>query len=243
METQKEKDLHELVEKLKQAAGSNLRCVVLYGSAATGEFHPGHSDLNLLCVVERLDAGELEKLNAAAEWWTRKKHPAPLVFGLEELQRAADVFAIELLDIQARRRVLYGDDVIARLTVPMHLHSQQVERELRANLIRLRQGFLVTPRHLKTLLGLMTASVSTFAALFRHALIALGEPAPESKRAAVERLATKLGFDASAFYAVLDAREGKRREEHIDVLETFRSYLVAVTHVTEEMDRRLASGN
>src|SRR5713101_180251 len=192
-----EKDLAELVERLKSAIGANLKTVVLYGSAAAGDFQPQHSDLNVLCVLDRLDGAELQKLGPTARWWEKKGHPAPLVFGLEELQRAADVFAIELLDIQARRRVLYGDDVIARLTVPMHLHSQQVERELRANLIRLRQGFLVTPRHLKTLLGLMTASVSTFAALFRHALIALGEPAPESKRAAVERLATKLGFDAS----------------------------------------------
>jgi hypothetical protein len=41
---------------------------------------------------------------------------------------------------------------------------------------------------------------------------------------------------------VLDVREGKRLESQVDVLATFRSFLAAVTHVTEEMDRRLAAG-
>ena len=234
------KDLNELVEKLKQASGSNLRSVVLYGSAASGEFHPEHSDLNVLCVLARLDAGEIEKLNPAAVWWARKGHPAPMLFTLEELHNSADVFAIELLDMQASHRVLHGEDLLAGLHVPVSLHRQQVEHDLRTNLIRLRQAYLMAPRDLKSLLGLMTASVSTFGALFRHALIALGEPSVRSKREAIDRLAKLLTFDASGFHAILDVREGKWTEHQVDVLATFRSYLAAVTRVAEEIDRRLA---
>src|SRR5437899_9918441 len=93
-ESEMDKDLNELVERLKQAAGSNLKSVVLYGSAASDEFHAKHSDLNVLCVLERLDASELEKLNPPATWWSRKGHPAPLVFTRDELRTSADVFAI-----------------------------------------------------------------------------------------------------------------------------------------------------
>ena len=46
-----EKLISEFVEKMKAAAGDNLVSVVLYGSAADGEFHPEYSDLNLLCLV------------------------------------------------------------------------------------------------------------------------------------------------------------------------------------------------
>jgi predicted nucleotidyltransferase len=237
-----EKDLNELVRKLKEAAGANLKSVVLYGSAATGDFHPKHSDLNALCVLERVDATELERLNRPAVWWERKGHPAPLVFTLEELRRSADVFAIELLDIQAGRRVLFGEDVFAGLDVPMDLHRMQVERELRAGLIRLRQRALAAGRDRKRMLHLMTASVSTFTALFRHALVALGEQPPQQKRAAVERLAALLGFDAVAFHTVLDLREGKLKEKQVDAAATFRGYLEAVARVADEVDRRLALG-
>jgi len=235
-----EKDLSELVEKLKRAAGTNLKSVVLYGSGVSEEFQPKHSDLNVLSVLDWLDAAELEKLTSAAAWWVRKGHPAPLVFTLEELRRSADVFAIELLDIRARRRVLFGEDVFEGFEVPMNLHREQVERELRTNLIRLRQAYLAAPRNNRALEQLMNASVSTFAALFRHALIALGEPVPQSKRAVVDALAALLRFDAAGFHAVLDAREGRRREKNVPA--TFASYLGAATHVAEEVDRRLAAG-
>jgi predicted nucleotidyltransferase len=234
-----EKQLNELVEKLKGAAGANLKSVVLYGSAVSGEFHPKHSDLNVLCVVEKSDAGELARLNPVSVRWVRKGHPPPLVFTLEALQRSADVFAIELLDIKASRRVLFGEDVLGALEVPMSLHRVEVERELRVNLLRLRQAYLAAPAKPKRVLQLMTASVSTFLALFRHALIALGEQAPQQKRDALDRLATLLGFNAAAFHAILDVREGRRRERDVDPEAVFRDYLEGVTRVTNEVDRRI----
>src|SRR5215472_1365183 len=103
-----EKGLKELVSKLAAAAGTNLKSVVLYGSAASGEFNPKHSDLNVLCVLEDLDPRALAVLNPAVTWWARKGHPAPLIFGLDELQRASDVFALEFLDIKAHHRILWG---------------------------------------------------------------------------------------------------------------------------------------
>lgn len=236
-----EKELNQLVEKLKEAAGQNLKGVVLYGSAAAGDFQPKHSDVNVLCVLERLDAAELEKLNPAAVWWERKSHPAPLLLTRDELYGTADVFAIEMLDIKARHRVLFGEDIFARLEVPMVLHRVQVERELRTNLMRLRQRYLAAPRNRSALLGLLTASVSSFLVLFRHALLALGETPPQGKREVVDRLAALAGFDAAPLHTVLDVREGKQKESQVDVLLTMRGYLEGITRVAEEVDRRLAT--
>ena len=234
-----EKELAELVMRLKEAAGPNLKSVVLYGSAATGEFHPKYSDLNLLCVLERLDPVDLEKLNPAVRAWLHKGYPTPLVFTLEALRRSADVFPIELLDIKASRRVLFGEDVFADLEVPLNLHRPFLERELRTNLIRLRERYLARSHDRKALLRLMTASVSTFAALFRHVLIILGEQPPQRRRDVFDKLATRVGLEAAAFHAILDVREGKRREKQMDVVETFRAYLEGITRVTKEIDRLL----
>ena len=43
--------LNEFVERVQGAAGEDMVSVVLYGSAAQGDFHPEYSDLNLLCFV------------------------------------------------------------------------------------------------------------------------------------------------------------------------------------------------
>ncbi len=236
----KEQDLTDLVTRLKDAAGSNLISVILYGSAATEEFHEGHSDLNVLCVMQKLGRDDLAKLHAASAWWVKKGHPAPLFFTLDELHHSADVFAIELLDIKAAHRILHGEDVAASLHVPMDLHRLNVERELRNNTLRLRQHYLMHPTDSRRILELMTSSISSFAALFRHALMALGEEPPSSKRDTMERLGTVLGFDPSPFRTIFDIREGRKRGRDVDVQATFGAYLDRVSKVADEMDRRLA---
>ena len=235
-----EQDLTDLVTRLKDAAGSNLLSAILYGSAATEEFHEGHSDLNILCIMQGLGRNDLGRLHAASAWWAKKGHPAPLFFTLDELHHSADVFAIELLDIKAAHRVLHGEDLIASIRIPMDLHRLHVERELRNNTLRLRQHYIRHPSDSRKTLELMTSSISTFAALFRHALIALGEEPPSSKRGSMDRLGSVLGFDPSPFHTIFEIREGHKRERDVDVPATFDAYLDRVSKVADEMDRRLA---
>ena len=233
-----EKELNELVDRLKSAAGSNLSSMVLYGSAAEGEFHPQHSDLNILCLLARMEAADLVRLAAPTRWWMKKGHPAPHLLTLEELRRSADVFTIELLDIQAGHRMLFGTDPFPALTVPMTLHRHQVERELRQNLIRLRESYVGAAGDAKAVLGLMTGSISTFATLFRHALIALGEKPAKSRIGITQQLSSLLEFDPAAFVTILSVREGKIRGREVTVEAVFGNYLEAITRATEEIDRR-----
>ena len=51
--------LDELVSQLRASYGSALRSIVLYGSAAAGEYDPKRSDYNVLVIVDALDASRL----------------------------------------------------------------------------------------------------------------------------------------------------------------------------------------
>jgi hypothetical protein len=238
---QHQKQLDEFQRRLREAAGEDLEALVLYGSAAGGDFRTGQSDLNLLCLLRRTDAACLSRLAPVVRWWRAQGQPDPWLFTLDELQRSADVFAIELLDIQRRHRVLFGPDHFSSLAVPMTLHRLQVERELRVSLIKLRQAYLGAAAGRKDVLRLMTDSLSTFATLFRHALMACGETPAPHKRGVVEQAAATFGFEAAAVLAVLELREGHRKPP--DAAETqalFASYLSAIDRVTAEVDRRLA---
>jgi len=234
-----ESKLSDLVSRLRSAAGENLIAVVLYGSAVTGEFQQEHSDLNVLCLVKQAGHAQLEQLHPVAEWWMRQGNSAPLIFTMEELTRSADVFAIEMLDMKRHHRMLFGDDFLEHLEVPMRLHRAQVEHDLRVNWLRLRQAILAAPQKKKTHLGIMVASIPVFCALFKHALIALGQPMPHGKRAAVDGVASLTGADPSAFHALLEFREGKRKEKQIDIEAALHSYLEFVEVATSEVDRRL----
>jgi predicted nucleotidyltransferase len=233
-----EKVLVDLIERLKQTAGSNLKSVVLFGSAVTGEFAAGRSDLNVLCILERTGAGELEALRPAVRWWIRQGQAAPLVFTIEELHRAADIFAIELLDIVGNHRTLFGDDHFLNFEVPTWLHRLQVERELRTNWVRLRRAVLASSGKPKDVLALMTDSVPSFGTLFRHALLGMGEPPPRSMREAIEGAAHLVGADPAPFLTIVDVRDGKRKAAEIDVEAVLHGYLALVDLITDEVDRR-----
>jgi predicted nucleotidyltransferase len=236
-----EAKLTEFVNRIKAALQDNLKTVVLYGSAVTGEFRAGHSDLNVLCVVDRANAELLEHAHSVAEWWMRQGNLAPLIFTVDELRRSADVFAIELLDMKLHHRILYGTDFLDDFEVPLNLHRLQVERELRTAWLRLRQAILAAPLSNKVHVDIMLKSVSPFCALFRHALLALGNDMPATKRDTVNAIASLTGANPTAFLTILDLREGKRKQSEIDVEVSLNAYLELVEVVTNEVDRRLES--
>jgi hypothetical protein len=100
---------------------------------------------------------------------------------------------------------------------------------------------LTAPLRKKIHLQIMSDSVSAFCALLRHAMLAIGQPMPETKRAAVDAVAALTGADPSAFHQILDLREGKRQASEIDVEVALHNYLVLVEVVAAEIDRRLAT--
>jgi hypothetical protein len=234
-----EKQINEFISRLREVSGANLQSVILYGSAADGEFHPEYSNVNLLCILRESSFAILTAIAPAVEWWTRQKHHAPLLLTREELERSTDVFSIELLDMQRQHRVLFGADVLSGLEIPMHLHRAQLEYELREKLILLRGRLLSAAGNKKRLWELLLGSLSTFTTLFRHGLIALGDTPPKSKRDAVQALAARIKFDPSAFLQLLDIREHRAEAAQFDVNDVFARYLAAVQQVTAAVDKML----
>src|SRR5271166_2894931 len=137
-----EKLIDEFVERMRAAAGTNLLAAILYGSAAAGDYIADYSDVNLLCVLRETSFAAIEALAPVMEWWGKQKHRIPLLMSAEEMRRSADLFSIEFLDMRRHYRVLWGEDVLKTLEIPMRFHRVQVEYELREKAILLRQGLL-----------------------------------------------------------------------------------------------------
>jgi hypothetical protein len=237
-----EKKISDFVERLRTAAGANLESVILFGSAVAGDFHPEFSNVNLFCVVRDSSFAALQALAPAVKWWEAQKQPPPLFMTHDEIKRSVDVFTIELTDMQQHHRVLFGEDVVRGLTIPARLHGVQVEYELREKLALLRQHLLRALGNDSRMWELLLRSVSSFATLFRHALLVLGHDAPVGKREAVEALSKQIGFDASGILQVLDVRERESERKKLDVADVFSRYLTALEQVAAAVDKMLDSG-
>jgi predicted nucleotidyltransferase len=231
--------LKNLVERLHEAASDNLESIILYGSAARGDFHDAHSDLNVVCILRSLRAAELAHVSPVVKWWnTAQLQPAPLFFSAEELRQSADVFAIELLDMQQSHRVLYGADIITGITVPMNLHRVQVEHELRTLLLKLRQHFLREAGNQQELGAVLVKSFSSTLALLRHTLIAFQEQPPNAPGEVFTRVAALTTASAPAFEAVQRLRVAKSLDRDA-VLPVYDGYLAALEKVIAALDHHL----
>jgi hypothetical protein len=236
-----EDKIDDFVKRVREAAGSNLESVLLFGSAVSGDFHPGLSNLNLLCVLRDCSFAALQALAPVAKWWERQKQLAPLCMTRKELARSTDVFTIELLDMQQHHRVLFGEDVVQGLRISMHVHRVQVEYELREKLILLRQQVLLASGNNSRLWDLLLRSVPSFGTLFRHALIALGDASQPGRREAVLALSKRVEFDPSAILQALDVREHKADPKKINIGDLVARYLAAIEKVTAAVDEALDS--
>ena len=208
----------------------------MYGSVASGDYHPAFSNVNLFCVLRDSSYGRLRFLAPLVKWWGRQKQPPPLIMTGQELEKATAVFAIEFVDLVQHHQVLWGNDVIEELQIPMRLHRVQVEYELPEKLILLRQNLLLAGDDERRMRELLVRSVASFATLFRHALMALGESPPVRKRDGVVRLAVRIGFDPSTIEQVLDTRAQKGDLKDLHTRDIVGAYLGAVEKVVAAVD-------
>jgi predicted nucleotidyltransferase len=230
--------LTELVKRLKEFAGGNLESVILYGSAARGEYRESRSDLNVLCTMKSLSVTELARVARVVEWWNKELKEPPLrFFTTQELRQSADVFSIELLEMQRSHRVLHGPDVISGVKVPMNLHRVQVEHDLYTVLLKLRQHFLLSGHDHKEVRGIYAKSVSGMLVLLRHTLIALDGDAPAGAREVVARIAAVTGADGQALQAAVDFRDSGIL--YGEFSEAYGAYMSALEQVIRALDQQV----
>ena len=226
--------LAEFTRRLHEAAGDNLQSIVLYGSAARGDYRERRSDLNLLCVLYSAKAADLGRLARVIHWWSGElNEPPPQFFTPDELRHSADVFSIELLDIGQNHKVLFGSDPIAGLEVPMNLHRIEIEHDLRALLHKLRIHFVHYSENEKQLREIYAKSISSVTVLLRHVLIAFGEDAPPDRNHLYRRIEELTGADGSAFELGHALRENHHTSE---IPRSFGKYLEAISAVIQALD-------
>src|SRR6185437_1655232 len=170
------------------------------------DWHERSSDLNVLCVMERLSPQELAQSAPIFRWWREQGSPPPLLLTAEEVRTATDCFPMEFHDMQEHRRVLYGSDVIQELIIDESFYRAQVEHELRAKHILLRQRAAEVIGKPERLVRLMTDSISTFCVLGRHALVLSGKPPRWKKKEVVAALENAMGRPLKAANEILAIR-------------------------------------
>ena len=226
------------IDDLRATHRKNLASVILYGSAAAGDFVAKQSDYNILIALHTIGPEDLRNAHASIREWVRMGHPLPVYFTVSELQNAADVFPIEFHQMSVARKVLFGTDVLAELNITGENMRLQTEYELRSKLIKLRRHYIPASVSVDSLKKLMADSLASFAALFRAVLIIHDVVPPATKREIVAMTAERLKLDGTPFEKIFNIRE-KNFTETLDETSAnalFGEYMEQIESVINAVD-------
>ncbi len=228
----------DFIDDLRSTHRDNLVSVVLYGSAAAGDFVPRQSDYNILVALKKIGPADLRNAQACIREWTRLGNPVPVYFTESELQNAADVFPIEFHQMTVAHKVLFGPDVLAGLNISDKFLRLQTEYELRSKLIQLRRQYIPASASVDGLKRLMAESLASFAALFRAVLIIGGQTPPATKPEIVAQTVKHLQIDGASFEKIFNIRENsltvKLDETSANAL--FGEYMEQIEKVIDAVD-------
>ena len=234
--------VERFADEMKAAYGADLASVVLYGSAARGEYRPGVSDLNVLVLLREVTPAALRRASQAARAFVAEGNPPPLMMSADEWRGSADVWAIELADIRDAHITVMGEDPFAGIDIRMEDLRMQCERELKGKQIQLRERYLLFAGEPAELGELLARSFSTFLVLFRTVLRLGGEPGERDAESVVRRLAERAGFDPAPLLEIHQARSGGQKLRPQADAPVVVGYLDAVGRVVAYVDRLVHGG-
>lgn len=228
--------LDDLVAQLKQLHGTSLVGVVLYGSAASDEHVVGHSDQNVLVIVETLDISVLRALAQTARAWQESGNPPPLMLTRREWMGSSDVFPMEYADILERHRVLAGTLPLDGVRVDREHLRLQVEQEALGKLLRLRRATMTAGADVARQREVLRASLSAMMVIFRSVLRLHGDKPSRDASEVVSATAALCGFDPEPFQRVQRfVRGGVLADAEVESV--LAGYLHDVERLTDYLDQ------
>lgn len=133
--------LQPLIDRAVETLSSDLRSVVLYGSGAERQLRPT-SDVNLIFVLRRFDRAAIDALREPVRVAHAAANVRIMFLPEDDIPAAASAFAMKFADIRRRRKVLYGDDPFATLTIPADAMRRHVEQALLNYELRTRAAYV-----------------------------------------------------------------------------------------------------
>jgi len=198
--------LQNFTQGLKDIYPEELVSLILYGSAASGEFIDKHSNLNLLAVLINTD---LEVLKKSARLIRKFKSVNILFLTEDYIANSIDIFPIEFLDMRENYFVLYGKDVLKDIQVDTRNLRFQCEQELKVKLLKLRQAYLLFSNNPSALRNLLFVSFTSILHILRNVLRIKGRKPSYLKPEVLKELALEFKIDLAVWEKILSAKNKK----------------------------------
>ena len=169
----------ELARLLVELAGDELLGLCAFGGWIVDDRCYEHALARGVAVLKRVDLPMLDRLASQGGRLGRKGVAGPLIMTPEYIRASCDVFPLELLEIQQLHRLVVGEDHFADLSFAPGDLRLQCERELKSELIQMRQGLISAAGRHKALHDVCAAAAERTVRVLRGVLHLAGQEAPK----------------------------------------------------------------
>ena len=226
--------LQSFTQGLKNIYADELLSLILYGSAASGEFVDQHSNLNLLVVLINTD---LEEIKKSAKLIKKFKLISALFLSEDYIASSTDIFPIEFLDMQDNYFVLYGKDVLKNMQVDIRNLRFQCEQELKAKLIKLKQAYLLLNNKIPKLRSLLFVSFTSVLHILRSLLRIKERKTPYLKHEVLKELLSEFKINQDVWEKILLAKNKKISLTDKEVEQLFISFVRELERIVTIVDK------
>jgi len=226
----------EITADLDKVFGKDMLSLILFGSGADGTYIPGKSDLNFLVILTEEGIKNLERAVEIVKKWRKRRVATPLFLTKAYVLSALDSFPVEFYGIRRNHILVHGEDFVSELAFEPCDLRLQLERELKAKILHLRQGFLESGGKEKDLRHLIEISLKSFIALFRALLFLKCSAIPVDRREIVRAVARAFFLDADLLDKCADISEGKDRFSSPEIRDIFRAYMDEMNRLCDIVD-------
>ncbi len=232
-----EEALKNFEKEIEQIFGKNLVSIILYGSAATNEFTPGVSDINFMVVLDRAGMKKIDKVQKFLKRWEKRNITLPLFFTEDYINGSLDSFPIEFLNMKISYRLIRGKDILKDIKIRVEDLRLQCEREMKANLLKLRQGYIKTMGRQKRLKSLISQSLVSFISIFRALLYIKEVEIPETKRDVLLETCREFKLNETLFSLLISVREHSTTLGKGELTKKVSAYISEIERLSEMVDR------
>jgi len=224
-------------EKLAPTLGDNLQSITVVGSSLTEDFVPKRSDINTVLVLGEQTLDSLKMLAGMARSMSKRKLAVPLLMTRAYIERSRDVFGIEFLDFQLIHKTIFGSDPFISLVFAKKEVRLQCERELKAALIRLRQGYIAAAASRRLVRDILISSVGGLVPLLRAMLWLKDIDRPGRAEGVFTKSADEFSIEVDSLIAARKWRHDKKRLQEDEITAIFESIYTAVDKLAVVVDK------
>ncbi len=228
--------LAPFAEEYRRVYGDGLEAIVLYGSAARGEYDRKRSDINFLIVLDDEAILDLEKAFDSVKRWEKRGVAIPIFLTRSYIDGVLDSYPLEFLDMKSAYQTVCGEDVLAGLEIRRESVRLQCEKEARGHLLHLRRGYLASGGKGGPLRNLVEASLPGYYALFRGLAWLLGRGETLSPKEATRRVCDRFGLNREVFEELERIRLGEKRGR-LEMVRIVDRYLEEARKLVLTVDR------